>query len=158
MNPSSHAIRAAFIIRHGEPSPARGLDDEGTHIAAQIQSAIDSAIAELFATMPLPPDDMDSPDGVAAFADAVLLWRHQASNEDPMTAKRAALAEALTADLTSALGWDENRLVMVLDDLVHDAQIANASEVNNEGAEAQIAALLKAGIVPETIRSFVLGD
>lgn len=62
---------------------------------------------------------------------------------------------ALHRELLGAYGGNEDRLCMVLDDLVHDAEVGNASEVNNQGARAQVEALLAAGVHASTIRDLI---
>lgn len=72
----------------------------------------------------------------------------EASNDDA----HDQTAAALRAELLTYTDGDEERLIEVLDDMTHEAQIANASDVNNQGTEAQIAALLAAGVTADTIR------
>lgn len=47
------------------------------HLLDAIRGAVQDT-ADLFATMPAPPDDMASLDGLTAYAEAVLEWRAKA--------------------------------------------------------------------------------
>ncbi len=139
--------------------PARLRDGGRNHLpsahtelfAKEIRAGLD----ELFSTMPVPPDDMGSPEGLAAFAEAVLQWRADCGFPAVYDGPVGPSEVETLYDELMALCADENELILILDNMVHDAQVANASEVNNQGARAQIVALLLAGVHAETIRDQV---
>ncbi len=56
---------------------AAALKDHPPQFAAGVPIAdvVNATLAGVFLTMPVPPDDMGSPEGLAAFAEAVLQWR-----------------------------------------------------------------------------------
>lgn len=56
---------------------AAALKDHPAQFAAGVPIAdvVAAVLAAAFLTMPEPPDDMGSPEGLAAYADAVLEWR-----------------------------------------------------------------------------------
>lgn len=78
--PSPHAQSAARVIGAW---PVAMSADNGDAIALAwlektartVQDAISADRAALFASMPRQPDDMNSPEGLAAYAEAVLQWR-----------------------------------------------------------------------------------
>lgn len=81
--------------------------------------------------------------------------------EEPAQPSRSTLgdeARSICAYLLASHGGNQDTLIALLDEMTHDAQIANASDVNNQGPEAQIAALLAAGVNANTIRDMVKGD
>ena len=47
-------------------------------VARIVQEAIDATLRDLFLTMPVPPDDVASVDGLQAYHDAVENWREAA--------------------------------------------------------------------------------
>lgn len=74
------AVEAANVI--GNILPESGMPFPPWHnlrrdMISVIQARIDAAIADVFERMPVPPEDMASPEGLAAYAEATLEWRTQ---------------------------------------------------------------------------------